>query len=148
EMLMKGLARTDTGYALFNVSGALIAALVMLPATFCAGMTLPLITAALIRRGRGEAAIGQVYAANTLGAIAGVVFAVHVGLPALGLKGTLIAGALVDLALGLALLSSLRAKWRFTAAGCAALFIAVALGVELDANKMTAGVFRHGELAS
>ena len=64
----------------------------MLPATFCAGMTLPLITDALLRRGAGEAAIGQVYAANTLGAIAGVLLAVHIGLPLLGLKGTLIAG--------------------------------------------------------
>ena len=81
EALLKGLARTDTGYLLFNLSGAAIAGLVMLPATFCAGMTLPLITGALLRRGAGEAAIGQVYAANTLGAIAGVLIAVHIGLP-------------------------------------------------------------------
>ncbi|HUQ73680.1 MAG TPA: hypothetical protein VM183_03065 [Burkholderiales bacterium] len=148
ETLMKGLARTETGYVLFNISGAFIAALVMLPATFCAGMTLPLITAALLRRGRGEAAIGQVYAANTLGAIAGVLAAVHIGLPMLGLKGALIAGALIDVALGLVLLRELGAKFTLAAAGCAAVFIAVALGTELDANKMTAGVFRHGELAS
>ena len=51
----KGLARSETGYALFNLSGGAIAALVMLPATFCAGMTLPLITGALLRRGAGEA---------------------------------------------------------------------------------------------
>src|SRR5437870_4208050 len=44
EALMQGLARSDAGYRLFNVAGALIAALVMLPATFCAGMTLPLPT--------------------------------------------------------------------------------------------------------
>src|SRR5204863_9469404 len=92
DALMKGLARTDAGYALFNVCGAFIASVVMLPATFCAGMTLPLITAALLRRGRGEAAIGEVYAANTLGAIAGVLFAVHAGLPLLGLKGSLVSG--------------------------------------------------------
>ena len=65
------LARNDTGYALFNLSGAAIAAVVMLPATFCAGMTLPLLAGALLRRGAGEAAIGRVYAANTVGAIAG-----------------------------------------------------------------------------
>ncbi len=148
ETLMKGLARTEAGYALFNISGALIASLVMLPATFCAGMTLPLLTAALLRRGRGEAAIGEIYAANTVGAIAGVVFAVHVGLPALGLKGSLVAGAAIDVALGFVLLRSLRMRWLSLAAGSAAVFVAVALGVELDANKMTAGVFRHGELAS
>src|SRR3989454_2937391 len=148
EALMQGLARSDAGYRLFNVAGALIAALVMLPATFCAGMTLPLLTAALLRRGRGEAAIGQTYAANTLGAIAGVVLAVHLGLPVLGLKGALIAGALIDVVLGLILLRFLGVRFAFAAASCALLFAAVALGVELDANKMTAGVFRHGDLAS
>ncbi len=86
ELLMKGLARTDEGYFFFNLSGQAVAAMVMLPATFCAGMTLPLITGALLRRGAGESAIGRVYAANTLGAIAGVLLAVHIGLPALGLK--------------------------------------------------------------
>jgi spermidine synthase len=148
EALLKGLARSETGYTLFNVSGAAIAALVMLPATFFAGMTLPLITAALLRRGAGEAAIGQVYAANTLGAITGVLVAVHIGLPHLGLKGTLIAGAMVDVALGLALLKFLRLSRGLAYAGaiCAALFLAVGIGVELDVHKMTAGVFRHGEL--
>src|SRR5688572_21983684 len=148
EWLLKGLARTEAGYLLFNVSGAAIAALVMLPATFCAGMTLPLITGALLRRGAGEAAIGQVYAANTLGAIAGVLVAVHAGLPLLGLKGTLILGAVVDVALGLVLLRFLERPMRYAAAACAGLFLAVGLGVELDVHKMTAGVFRHGELQS
>ena len=148
ESLMHALAKNEMGYRLFNASGALIAGLIMLPATFCAGMTLPLITAALLRRGRGEAAIGQTYAANTLGAIAGVLFAVHAGLPVLGLKGTLIAGALIDAVLGFALLAFLAEGLVLAAAGCTAAFVAVALGVELDANKMTAGVFRHGDLAS
>src|SRR3989440_280882 len=150
EALMKGLARNDAGYVLFNLSGAGIAVLVMLPATFCAGMTLPLLTGALMRRGAGEAAIGQVYAANTLGAIAGVMLAVHFGLPVLGLKGTLIAGSLIDTALGLLLLYVFfsKARLRFAAAACVAVFLAVSLGVKLDANKMTAGVYRHGELAA
>ena len=82
---MGGIARTSTGYALFNLSGQAVCALVMLPATFCAGMTLPLITGALMRRGAGERAIGQVYAANTVGAIAGVLIAVHAGVPVLDL---------------------------------------------------------------
>ena len=151
EYLMKGLARTDAGYFFFNLSGQAIASIVMLPATFCAGMTLPLITGALLRRGAGEAAIGRVYAANTLGAIAGVLLAVHAGLPYLGLKGTMIAGSAIDALLGLALL------WRFVArlrefAGaalaCAVLFLPVAFAFELDARKMTAGVFRYGDLDS
>jgi spermidine synthase len=150
EALLKGLARTDAGYLLFNLSGAAIAGLVMLPATFCAGMTLPLITGALLRRGAGEAAIGQVYAANTLGAIAGVLIAVHIGLPLAGLKGTLLAGAVVDVALGLALLGFLEMRKALVwGAGLAAAVItALALGVQLDAHKMTAGVFRHGDVGA
>ncbi len=145
EGLMKGLARSETGYLLFNLSGQAVAAMIMLPATFCAGMTLPLITGALLRNGAGEAAIGRVYAFNTVGAIAGVVLAVHVGLPLLGLKGTLMAGCLVDVALGLVLL---RKIGFLVPAVCATLFATVGFIVQLDANKMTAGVFRHGDLAS
>src|SRR3989454_8710965 len=150
ETLMKGLARSDMGYLLFNVSGQAIAALVMLPATICAGMTLPLITGALLRRGAGEAAIGRVYAYNTLGAIAGVLLAVHLGLPLLGIKGALIAGCAVDIALGLLLFVIFSPRkvtvWSAAVAGMA--LLVVALAVQLDANKMTAGVFRHGDLAA
>src|SRR6266581_404720 len=64
--------RSDSAYPLFNLFGHALAFAVMLPATFLAGMTLPLFTQVLLRGGRGERAIGQVYAANTLGAIAGV----------------------------------------------------------------------------
>jgi len=150
EALMTGLARTETGYLLFNLSGQAIAALVMLPAAFCAGMTLPLITGALLRRGAGEAAIGQVYAANTLGAIAGVLLAVHIGLPLLGIKGALIGGCVIDIALGLLLLKLFSSKRMLTWAvsASAALLLGVSMAVHLDVNKMTAGVFRHGELAA
>jgi len=151
EFLMRGLARTEAGYALYNLTGQLVAALVMLPATICAGMTLPLITGALLRRGAGESAIGRVYAWNTFGAIAGVLAAVHIGLPMLGLKGAMVAASLLDAALGLLLLylyGPSRRALEFAAGLCAASFLSVAIGFELDANKMTAGVFRHGELAS
>jgi len=151
EYLMKGLARSEAGYLFFNLSGQGISALIMLPATFCAGMTLPLITGALLRRGAGERAIGQVYAANTLGAIAGVLLAVHAGLPLLGLKGTLILGALIDAGLGLTLLYRFAPqRWPFaaSAAACLLAFLPMAALFELNANKMTAGVFRHGDLAS
>jgi spermidine synthase len=154
EALMKGLARTETGYVFFNLAGQGVSALVMLPATFLAGMTLPLITGALLRAGAGERAIGQVYAANTLGAILGVLAAVHVGLPLLGLKGTLMAGALIDAALGLVLLyrfSPSPASGRpiaAAAAACLLAFLPLALLFELNPNKMTAGVFRHGDLST
>jgi spermidine synthase len=150
-LLMRGLARSEVGYGLFNLAGQGLSALVMLPATFCAGMTLPLLTVALLRAGAGEAAIGKVYAANTLGAIAGVLFALHIGLPALGLKTTLVVGALVDATLGLVLLRHAglgRRSLAGAAAVSAALFLPMAIAFQLDVHKMTAGVFRHGDLAS
>jgi spermidine synthase len=78
QWLILHLQLSDLGYTLFNLASNGIALAIMLPATFCAGTTLPLITFYLIKRGHGEASVGQVYAANTVGAIAGVFFAVHV----------------------------------------------------------------------
>ena len=46
--ILRALARNEAGYVLFNLLERGIA-LVMLPATFCAGMTLPLITYRLLR---------------------------------------------------------------------------------------------------
>jgi spermidine synthase len=149
--LMRGLAHSEVGYGLFNLAGQGLSALVMLPATFCAGMTLPLLTVALLRDGAGEAAIGKVYAANTLGAIAGVLLALHIGLPGLGLKATLIVGALIDATLGFVLLRHTdlgRRSLAAAAAASAALFLPIAFAFQLDVHKMTAGVFRHGDLAA
>ena len=58
---------------------------------------------------------------------------------------------MVDVALGLALLGFLemRKALRVGRRHCAAASIAaLALGVQLDAHKMTAGVFRHGDVGA
>jgi spermidine synthase len=156
QLVIQGTAKTDAGYGIFLAASHGIALAVMFPATFCAGMTLPLITYALLRSGHGERSIGAVYASNTLGAIVGVVLAAHVGMPVLGLKGLISAGALVDVALGLFLLGRVgavglaRARSRPVVAGTTALslaaFAAVAFGVSLDEHKMASGVFRRGDL--
>jgi predicted membrane-bound spermidine synthase len=149
RLVIQALARTDAGYALFLVASHGIALAVMFPATFCAGMTLPLITYALFRGGRGEKAIGAVYSANTLGSIVGVFFAAHFGLPLLGLKGLIACGAALDATLGLVLLWRLAGEriLRFGAAGLSLLcFGAVIALVHLDPYKMASGVFRHGDL--
>src|SRR6185369_16153661 len=54
--ILHSVARNEAGFVLFGVSSTLIALLVMLPATFCAGMTLPLITYRLLRSPSGERA--------------------------------------------------------------------------------------------
>ena len=148
--LLAGLARTEPGYALFHVASATIALAVMLPATVFAGMTLPLITHRLLVGGAGERAIGSVYAANTLGAIVGVIVAVHVLIPLVGLKGALLAGALVDIALGAWLLRRPKGDLAFSWPGFAALFVAlgafgvIAAAAQLDPRRLASGVYRDG----
>jgi spermidine synthase len=149
QFTMQSLARTQGGYLAFNVVSHGICLAVMFPAAFCAGMTLPLITATLLRRGAGERAIGQVYAANTAGAIAGVLIAVHLGLPLLGLKGLVVAGAAIDLALGVVLLAGPAGGRRPAAAAALVSATAVALalfGVRLDLLHLASGVYRSSAL--
>ncbi len=131
------------GYVLFNLGRYALALSVMLPATVLAGMTLPLLTASLLRAGAGERSIGRVYAVNTVGAVLGSILAGLVALPILGLKGLLVAGAALDAALGVWLLaatSTRRAALPLLL--CAVAFPAVGWGVQLDQLVLTGGVFR------
>ena len=150
QFTLQSLARSEGGYLSFNVVSHAVCLAVMFPAAFCAGMTLPLITVSLLRRGAGERAIGQVYAANTAGAIAGVLIAVHLGLPLLGLKGLIVAGAALDLALGVVLLGgaprrSAPRSYIPAAVSVAAVLVAV-FGVHLDALHLSSGVYRSNVL--
>jgi spermidine synthase len=149
QWLMSAIGRSEAGYAVFNVSTHLLALGVMLPASFCAGTTLPLITHSLLRAGAGERAIGAVYSANTVGAILGVVAAVHLGMPLLGLKTMMVAGACLDIGLGVVLLLRFADSRPFalgaTALGACAVVATQALA-QLDPYKMASGVFRHGQL--
>lgn len=149
--LVENLNKTETGYFLFNLSSHGIALMVMLPATFCAGMTLPLITHILLKQGHGERSIGAVYTANTLGAITGIFFAVHIGMPAFGLKGLITAGAAIDIFLALFLMwflcgySSRRIPLAYSLTS-AALVLLIFFGVKLDLHKMASGVYRHAKI--
>ena len=84
--LIQGLDQNAEGYELFTVAKYGIALAVMLPATFCAGITLPLITRMLLNAGSGERAVGAVYSVNTFGSIVGAGLAALVLMPLLGLK--------------------------------------------------------------
>lgn len=149
--IVRNLERSDTGYLLFNLSSNAIALVVMLPTTFFAGMTLPLITTLLLRRGMGERSIGATYAANTIGAITGVIVAVHVGLPMLGLKGLLVLGGALDLGLGVLLLwkDASGQEGRSLRIGLTVTSVAAVVGtiglVHLDPYKMASGIYRKGE---
>ncbi len=149
---MAAFSRSPAGYRAFSLSRYAICLAVMLPATFCAGMTLPLITRLLMRGDHGERAIGLVYGVNTLGSIVGVALSGLVLLPWLGLKWMLVAGALIDVVLGVAVLARVwkrgehrlrRRDWVPAAIGVSALFI---LGASADFNQsvLTSGVYRYG----
>ncbi len=131
----------------------LICLAIMLPATFCAGMTLPLMTRMLLGAGAGERAIGQIYGANTLGSIAGAALTGLLLLPALGLKGSLVAGGVLDMLLGLLVLRALaragRPARRLALAGAGGVVLLAALALwalPWDQNLLSSGVFRTGRL--
>lgn len=144
------LEKTDEGYLLYNVFNYGISLLVMLPATICAGTTLPLVTHTLLKRSSNDSAIGSVYAANTVGSILGVVVAIQVLMPVFGLKVLVLTGAALDIVLGLGLILLFshrvdikRGHYALGAALLAALLF-LPVSSSLDTAKMASGVFRYG----
>ena len=149
EWALRVLRHDDAAYPVFNLFSHALAFAVMLPATFLAGMTLPLFTFALLRNGQGERAIGQVYAANTLGAIAGVLLTVHLLMPEFGVKVALILGAALDILLGAWLLRRSGARLKRAEGFAAVIAGMVAATVTaradiLDPERLSSGVFRYG----
>jgi len=144
--------KTSSGYVGFTIARYVICLAVMLPATFCAGTTLPLITRILYRNGK-ESAIGEVYAANTAGSIVGVQLAGLLLLPLLGLKLLLISGAALDVAVGLILLyialprgAPSRTPTLAKLAIASVLLLLAASRVSFDRQLLSSGVYRFGGL--
>ncbi len=146
--VMAQTPKTDSGYTVFNLMRYGVSALIMFPAAFCAGMTLPLATRILYSfKNQGERAIGLVYSANAVGAVVGVGLAVHVGLPVVGLNYLVASGAMLDVLLGVVLFAAYgeRAKiWRAVAALILCTAGAAAAARTFDPQKLTSGVFRSG----
>jgi spermidine synthase len=151
---MSVFSRTNEGYQALSVFRYALCLAVMLPATFCAGMTLPLITRLLFKAGLGERAIGRVYGVNTFGSIVGVVVASLVLMPLLGLKWLLVLGGGIDVALGVWLLLTVRRAepWRISrrmlvGAGLAIAGLLLILGrAQFNPIVLTSGVFRYGRV--
>jgi predicted membrane-bound spermidine synthase len=146
--MMSALSRSESGYLLFTAGSAAIAIAVMLPAAFFAGTTLPLFTLALVRGG-GESGIGRIYAANTLGAIAGVLLMMHVLIPLVGVRLGVTLAAVGDALLGLWLLAHARGDLPLRVPGVAALVLAASLALSVtagrpDVREQVSGVFRSG----
>jgi spermidine synthase len=149
-VLVTTFTQSDAGYNGFTIAKYALCLLVMFPATFCAGMTLPLITKTLLANGSGERSIGAVYAWNTLGSILGVVLGGLVLMPVIGLKPMLMVGAGLDITIGLLLLARsdgglLRSRRLVLATStAAAVLLLVGAGVQLDQNRLASGVYRGG----
>ncbi|MBC7789887.1 MAG: fused MFS/spermidine synthase [Anaerolineae bacterium] len=151
--LLSALDSNEVSYQAFTIVRYAFCLAVMLPSTFCAGMTLPLITRTLLVAGRGERAIGAVYGVNTLGSIAGVVLAGLILLPLIGLKPLLIEGAIIDMAFGLVLLRVAAGKsvparrWVYSAAAISVLAVTLATqGTTFNPNVLASGVYRYGRI--
>jgi spermidine synthase len=152
--------RTETTWLAFNGLRYGLCLMIMFPATFCAGMTLPLITHVLLKRGQEEGVIGRVYGCNTLGAIAGATLAGLLLMPLIGLQRVIVAGAVVDIILGLLLMrtefsgaTSPRGLGRTFALATLSSGFAIAFGLgllpkplhfKLDPMALSSTVFRHG----
>ena len=151
--LLTALDGTPQGYSAFTLARYAICLAIMLPATFCAGVTLPLITRTLLTAGghaNDERAIGAVYGVNTLGSIVGVVLAGLVLMPLLGLRTMLIAGALLDMAIGAALIlrrpggvHQVSDPLRIAAAASAVCVVAIIIQSRFDRGVLVSGVYRY-----
>lgn len=157
--VLSTVASNENGYRVFTVFRYGVSLLIMLPATFCAGMTLPLITRLLMKTS-GERAIGSVYAINTLGSILGVIIAGLLLMPLIGLKRLLIFGALIDIALGMWLIwraqeqraAATPRRWAIQGESVltipllltAFLITTISVVSKFDISVITSGVYRHG----
>ena len=122
----------------------------MLPATFCAGMTLPLITYRLLRSPTGER-VARAWSTRSTRWARSSAWSSRCTCCCewLGLKGTLLVGAAIDVALGVVLLAATarrRGRGALRAARLAGVAALVALArgrFDIDPRKRSAsGVFR------
>jgi len=151
--LLNSLQRKESTYGAYLFFSGLISMAIMLPATFCAGMTLPLITRLIIKTNKKEKGVGYVYSANTLGAIIGIFLSVHVIMPTLGLKNLIIIGAITDIALGVYLIGFIPSKLAtlpksryITSVVAIFVFILSAGLIKFDLDRISSGVYRLGNV--
>lgn len=151
EMFLSSVYRKESNYPLFLFFSGFLCFIMMLPATFCAGMTLPLITKLAINSKVGERGIGYIYASNTLGAITGIFLSVHLVMPLLGLKLLITFGAIIDIILGLFLLGLCikqnDAQSRIGLPATVVVVFAVVMSAfifDYDKQRLSSGIFRLG----
>jgi len=138
------LMRSDPSYIIYSVIKYFLSVLLVCPASFFAGMTLPIITFILFKRFGDEKFTGYVYGWNTMGSILGAVIGGLVLLPLVQLKMTISIGAMIDIVLGVAIFYSVSRPllYRLAVAVGSAAVIAPVFFMRFDPGLVTAGAFR------
>ncbi len=136
--------QTQSGYRGWSIFKYFISVLWMVPTSFFAGMTLPLITIILNRLFKSASPIGKVYGFNTVGSIIGSVLAGLILLPILQLKWSLASAALIDILIGVLLLVFYRKRFRYKPIFYVILLLMVfpLLFIDFNPNTITSGIFR------
>jgi len=139
------LDKTEQGYVMFSLLKYGLSLLLMFPATFVAGMTLPIMTFFLTNVTGNEKYVGAIYGFNTIGSIIGATLAGLFLLPLLQLKMTIASGAFIDLAIGLLLLGLYQTTRRplIIATGVALLMIVPLFFVSFNPSLIAGGYFRR-----
>ena len=112
--------------------GLVLAAAVLLVPVVAAGTVLPLTLVGAVPRGGTEtgAAVGRLYATNTVGAILGALLAGFFLIPVLGTRTTLLGVAAISTAMALAfVVSRPRPRWLVPLGATAAILVAAGIGL-------------------
>ena len=138
------LMRTAEAWPYHAFAQFLFSAVVMVPAAYFAGMTLPLATRFLCERHGDESFTGRVYAWNTLGAILGAAAGSLLLMPLVGLTRLVALGAAIDIAIAIALLPFLARRFWTATAPLTAAIVLVGAGWLLrpDDHLLVAGAYR------
>ncbi|MFC1500542.1 hypothetical protein ACFL6T_05975, partial [Candidatus Zixiibacteriota bacterium] len=152
--LQSSIPRTDAGYRLFEAAKYLFCLLIMLPPTLASGASLPLAADVVARlRGNISQPVGRIWAVNTLGTIFGALGGGLLLLPMLGVELTLQIGIVINMALGIWILSLNpllgRERIRKLAVGMAVLLIMFfGLSPAWDLRALALGAFHsRGDVA-
>jgi predicted membrane-bound spermidine synthase len=149
--LQDTVARTPSGYRVYEMVKYLFCLVIMIPPTLASGAALPLATDVAARlKQRVGAPVGQVYAINTLGTILGALLGGLVLLPAIGVRATLEIGIALNIAFGLFLLyqhqGARQRVLRPAAITCAGVLLLYLIAApSWDKRALASGVFRYKE---
>ncbi|MFH0908526.1 MAG: fused MFS/spermidine synthase [bacterium] len=151
NLIAASLIREPATFPLYQGCQLILCATVMIVPTILQGITLPAATKALMSDPRSVGGrVGLVFAVNTLGTLAGSVFAGFIGLPWLGLKGTLELAIALNSVLGLLSLAAVRpGRSRTISIVCATLALAtvwtwyVTAIRHWDQNVLALGAYRE-----